>query len=109
MVSTQTDCSKVAQVIDEIHKEIERLKKPETYTDDEIQRLSRFQLSNLAAVLDTPFSVMDLYQTELIAGTPRDYYYCQQDTARKLSPELLADMAQRYFDTARLCTAVAGA
>lgn len=109
MVNTQTDCSKVSQVVDEIHAEIERLKNQATYTEDEIKRLSRFQLSNLAAVLDTPFTVMDLYQTELIAGTPRDYYYSQQNTGRHLSPEMIADVARRYFNTAKLCTVVAGA
>lgn len=109
IVNTQTDCSKVSQVIDETNKEIERLKDPSSYSDDEINRLRRFQMSNLAAVLDTPFTIMDLHQTGIIAGTPPDYYNQQQRTAQKLSAEMLADMARKYFDTSYLCTAIAGA
>lgn len=109
IVNTQTDCSKVSQVIDETYKEIERLKDPSSYSDDEINRLRRFQMSNLAAVLDTPFSIMDLHQTEIIAGTPPDYYSQQQHTAHNLSAKMLADIARKYFDISHLCTAIAGA
>ncbi len=109
LINTQTDCTKVPQVIEEIYMEITRLKTPSSYTDDEIKRLSRFQLSNLAAVLDTPFTVMDMYQTGITAGTPPDYFDRQQRIAHSLTPELLADTAQRYFDTSQLCTVIAGA
>lgn len=108
-IATQTDCSKTPIVIEEIYNEIERLKNPATYTEDEIIRLSQFQLSNLASVLDSPFSVMDLYQTGIIADTTPDYFDRQQKLAHNLTPELLADMANKYFDTEQICTAIAGA
>lgn len=108
-ISTQTDCSKVPIVIDEVYNEVERLKDPDTYTPDEISRLSQFQLSNLASVLDTPFSVMDQYQTGITAGTSPDYFDKQQQLAHNLTPELLAEIATKYFDANLMCTAIAGA
>lgn len=108
-ISTQTDCSNVEPLLREVYTEIERLKAPGTYTQDEINRLSQFQLSNLASVLDSPFSIMDMYQTRITAGTPSDYFHQQQKLAHNLSPELLSEMAISYFDTNIMCTAIAGA
>lgn len=108
-VNTQTDSNNVGKVIDEVNVEIERLKSPDSYSSDEITRLSRFLLSNLAASIDTPFMVMDIYQTAITAGTPPDYFEIQEKLAHNLSPEILAETAKRYFDTAKICSVVAGA
>ncbi|MDE6394516.1 MAG: insulinase family protein [Duncaniella sp.] len=107
-VSSQTDTSTVEQLIEESVREIERMKDPATYTHDEINRLSRYVLSELAGVLDTPFQRCDFLQTQVTAGTPRGYFAMQEHTARTLTPELLAEMATRYFDTSRLFIATAG-
>lgn len=107
-ISTQTDSSTKEEVINLICEEMERMKDPESYTDDEIKRLSKFILSNLATTLDTPFSRMDYTQTHIFADTPDDYFERQDATARNLSPELLAGIARRYFDTSKLIIATAG-
>lgn len=107
-VSSQTDPSTVEQLIEESVREIERMKDPSTYTSDEIDRLSRYVLSELAGVLDTPFQRSDFLQTQITAGAPAGYFAMQEHTARILSPELLADMAAKYFDTSRLFVATAG-
>lgn len=107
-ITSQTDPSTVELLISETVNEIERMKDPASYTPDEIDRLSRFVLSELAGVLDTPFSRMDFLQTEVTASTPAGYYAMQEQCARALCPELLADMAEKYFDTSRLFIATAG-
>ena len=84
------------------------MKDPASYTPDEINRLSRFILSELAGVLDTPFSRMDFLQTQVTANTPAGYFAMQDHTARNLSPELLAAMAEKYFNTDLLFIATAG-
>lgn len=107
-ISSQTDPSTVEQLVDESVLEIERMKDPSTYTRDEIDRLSRYVLSELAGVLDTPFQRSDFLQTQVTAGTPAGYFAMQERTARALTPELLAGMATKYFDTTRLFVTTAG-
>lgn len=107
-VTTQTDGSTKEEVISLVCKEIEAMKDENTYTEDEIKRLSKFLLSNLATTLDTPFSRMDYVQTHIFADTPTNYFELQESLARKLTPEILADMARRYFDLSKMIIATAG-
>lgn len=107
-VATQTDGSTKEEVIRLIFDEMEKMKDPASYTDDEIRRLSRFLLSNLATILDTPFSRIDYTQTHIFAYTPDDYFEQQERLARNLTPDILADMARRYFDTSAAIIATAG-
>ena len=107
-ISSQTDSSTVDMLIEESVREIERMKDASTYTPDEIDRLSRFMLSELAGVLDTPFSQSDFLQTQVTAGAPAGYYAMQEQTSRILSAELLAAMASKYLDTSRMFIATAG-
>ncbi|MCM1077719.1 MAG: insulinase family protein [Bacteroides sp.] len=107
-IATQTDGSTKEEVINLIGEEIEKMKDVATYTDDEIKRLSKFILSNLATTLDTPFSRMDYVQTHIFADTPDDYFEQQESLARKLTPEILAEMARKYFDRSKMIIATAG-
>lgn len=107
-VTTQTDGSTKDEVIDLICSEIEKMKDPASYSDDEIKRLSRFLLSNLATILDTPFSRMDYLQTHIFADTPDDYFEQQERWARRLTPEKLSEMARRYFDLSKMIVVTAG-
>lgn len=107
-ITTQTDSSTKEEVIRLICDELEKMKDPASYTDDEIRRLSKFQLSNLATILDTPFSRMDYMQTHVFANTPDDYFEQQERLARTLTPEILAQMARKYFDQSRMIIATAG-
>lgn len=107
-ISTQTDNRYVETVIAEVIAEIEHMKDPSSYTAEEINRLSRHILSGLASSLDTPFTAMDIWELQLFAKTRPDYFDQQQQVARSLSGELLADIARRYFDTSNLYIATAG-
>lgn len=107
-ISSQTDPSTADLLISETIAEIERMKNPDSYTADEVNRISRFVLSELAGVLDTPFSRMDFLQTQVTASTPAGYFAMQDNAARQLTSEMLASMAEKYFDTDRLFIATAG-
>ena len=107
-ISSQTDPSTVDLLINETVAEIERMKDPGSYTEDEVNRISRFVLSELAGVLDTPFTRMDFLQTRVTASTPEGYFAMQDSAARSLTPDVLAAMAQKYFDIDKLFIATAG-
>lgn len=107
-IASQTDARTVDQLIDETISELERMKNPASYSDDEIDRISRFVLSELAGVLDSPFSRADFLQTQVSANTPAGYFAMQDSAARTMSAEMLASMAEKYFDTSKLFIATAG-
>lgn len=107
-ISTQTDNRYVETVISEVIAEIERMKDPASYTAEEINRLSRHVLSGLASSLDTPFTAMDIWELRLFAKTRPDYFDRQQNVARSLSGEFLADIARRYFNTSDIYIVTAG-
>lgn len=107
-IASQTDPANVDRLIESVKEELNKMKDPASYTDEEVTRLRRFALSSLAAILDTPFSRMDYLQTAITADTPPDYFALQEQTARALSPNLLAEMATKYFDPNLLLYAVAG-
>ncbi|MCM1356559.1 MAG: insulinase family protein [Staphylococcus sp.] len=107
-ITTQTDSSTKDEVIRLIVDELEKMKDHASYSDDEMKRLSRFLLSNLATVLDTPFSRMDYTQTHIYASTPIDYFEQQERLARNLSADILAEMARKYFNTGHMLIATAG-
>lgn len=116
-ISTQTACDSVKEVRRLILEEIERLKDPSTYSEDELMRLSRFLLSGLAAILDTPFSRMDFFKTRLYASTPEDYFEIQEKFIRRLDPantspqeaaRVLASIAEDNFHINKRITAIAG-
>lgn len=108
-ITTECDNSYTRAVIDEVRREVSRLANPATFTPDEIDRLRRYVTTTLAASIDSPFAMMDYYETQLLADTPADYLDRQQDAIQSLSPDMIATMAARYMDPARLYTAVAGA
>ncbi len=107
-INTQTATEYAGDAEREILYEIERMKDPASYTADELGRLSFYIRSALASSLDTPFSRMDLLQSYLLSGAPDNYFEAQDEFARNLSADTLAEMAGKYFDTSRLVVSIAG-
>lgn len=107
-ISAEADAAYVEPLIAETISEMERMKDESSYTADEIDRLRRLSLSGLAAMLDTPFTIMDHHRSSVLAGAPSDYFARQQEAIYNLSAESLAELARRYFDTSALFIATAG-
>lgn len=107
-ISSQTDCRNTESLIAEILIEIERMKDPATFTPDEMERLTKFVLSSLSAVLDTPFQRMDYLQTREISQTPVDYFARQEQAIRQITPDILASTARKYLHPSGLTISVAG-
>jgi len=107
-ISTQTDCRNTESLIAEIVAEIERMKDPATFTPDEMERLTKYVLSSLTAVLDTPFQRMDYLQTREVSETPADYFARQEQAIRRLTPDILAATARKYLHPSHLTVSIAG-
>lgn len=106
-ISAQCAAGSTVQVLGEIRAELRKLAR-EPMGDDELRRLKQFVSSSLASTLDTPFTIADYYQGHLISATPQGYLRRQLESLRSLTPQVIMDMASRYFDPEKLCTVTAG-
>lgn len=65
---------------------------------DETERLRLHAWSTLAATADSPLFAGDYYQTQLLVGTPSDYFARQLRAIASLTPESVAATARTYLD-----------
>jgi predicted Zn-dependent peptidase len=105
-INAQYAIGNTQQVIDEIRHELQVLAS-QPMPIDELTRLKRFVTSNLAATLDSPFSISDYYQNQLLVGTPADYFDSQFKCINSLTPERIMHIASKYLnpDDMRIVTA----
>ncbi|MBD5219439.1 MAG: insulinase family protein [Bacteroidales bacterium] len=103
LVSALCDKSSTEQVVAEISEELRRLaaNPPE---GEELSRLKLHAMTDLAEMLDNPANVMSYYITQLLVGTPVDYFAAQQQALRALTPEIISDMAARYLTPEKMIT-----
>ncbi len=104
-ISAQCDNAYSAQVVDEIRHELRRLA-TEPMPDDQLRRVRADITSGLAARLDSPFSLIDYYETNLMVGIGDGYFERQFDTISRLTPQRLMHIAAKYLDPGRLSTVV---
>lgn len=107
MVSCQCDNRNVGQVIEQTQAEMRRLA-AEPPCGDELARLRQTASTGIAAILDSPFSVLNYLTGHRTNGTPADYFDRQQRAVSQLSADTIADAARRYLDPAGLMVAIAG-
>lgn len=98
----------VCPLLAEVGVELERLAR-EPMDDGELMRLRQHIASSLMETLDSPFSIMDYYRTMQIVGLPPHYFGDQVETARRLTPEMIMEMAAKYLQPSQMRVAIAGA
>lgn len=106
-ISAQADASYVDALLDEARSELQLLGR-EPMGADELLRLRQHIASELMQMIEDPFTVNDYYRTQAILGLAPGYYERQVEVANALTPELIMEMADRYFHADRLRVAVAG-
>lgn len=106
-ISAQADEAYVDALIEEVRKEL-ALMGSEPMGADELRRLKQHIASELMQMIDDPFAVNDYYRTLVLLGLPEGYYERQAEVAASLTPEVVMEMAARYFHPDRLRIAVCG-
>ena len=106
-IGAQCDAKYVEEVIKQTQYEMEKLI-AEPIAEDELLRLRRYAWSNLATTADSPFTSADYYITERLVGTPPSYFADQLRCIRQLHPQIIQQMAQRYFNMSDMSIATAG-
>lgn len=106
-IDSQTDPRNVKQLVSETIKELELLRTV-AMTDGELSAVKRYAMSALAASLDSPFSIMDIYLTRYTSGTPDDYFKLQQKAITDLTAERIMEVANRHLDPDSVKISIAG-
>ena len=106
-ISADTDNSSVGALVEEVRHEMEYLAENPPQ-GEELLRFRRAMGSNLASLLETPYSVADYLASMLISGIRPGYFARQVDILRGLTPDDIAAMARKYLRPELLSTAVAG-
>lgn len=106
-ISSQCDNRYVNSLIDEVRNEIIKLSS-EPMSDEELLRMRQFAMTSLAAILDSPFSIMDYYENMRVVPTPPDYFERQLKAINALTPQRIAALAEKYMLLDELRVAIAG-
>lgn len=106
-ISAETDNRHVGTLIDEVRSEMRRLA-TDPCCGDELTRLRRSISSSLAAVTDTPFSTIDYHISMLTSGIATGYYQARAQAVAGITPDIIAEMAEKYLDPEELRIAVVG-
>lgn len=106
-ISTQCDNRYTQAVIKECKKEIE-LMKTDNFSAEELNRLKRYAMSQIAGILDSPFSIMDYYENQRHVLTPIDYFDRMQHSLKNLSSQRIATLAQQYLHLDEMRISIAG-
>lgn len=108
LMSAQCSGGKGRLALDECVREIRRLA-AEPFPDDELLRLRRHLATSMAAVLDTPFSILDHHILTAQLDIPDNYFSRQFECVRTLDSDKIREMAGRYLDPDKMYTVSAGA
>lgn len=106
-ISADTANENVALLVDEVRKELTALADNPPH-GDELTRFRRAVASNLAAILETPYSIADYRASMIIGGMTDDYFARQLQVLDAVSPAMISEMAAKYLRPELLSVAVAG-
>lgn len=100
-----TEVSQAA--IDEIYKEINRLRNEEVQAE-ELQRVKNYLLGEMIKNFDGPFSLSDSYRSILEYDLSYDYFEKVYHTIVNITQKDIQDLANQYFDPNSMTEVIAG-
>lgn len=105
-IMTNTAPQYIDAVIEEVKHELQRLC-DQPMGDDELSIVKNNAMTSLAAILDTPFSIMDHHISQFHTGTPQDYFEKQLDAINSLTPNVITELSRKYLDIDSLLISIA--
>lgn len=105
-ISTNTDPQYVDEVIKEVKYEIRRLIE-DPMDVEELQVVKSNAMTSLAAILDSPFSIMDHHISHYHNGTPENYFEKQIEAINSLTAEDIMNLSRKYFVVEKLLISIA--
>lgn len=105
-IATNTAPEYVDAVIAEVKHELQRMS-DEPMPAEELSVVKNNAMTSLAAILDTPFTIMDHHISHFHTGTPPDYFDMQIKAINNLTVNNIQHLAQKYFRCEDILTSIA--
>lgn len=105
-IMTNTAPQYVGDVIKEVRHEIHRLR-DESMLNDELSKVKNNAMTSLAAILDSPFSIMDHHISQFHTGTPPDYFSRQVEAINMLTADDIIRLSRKYLNPDDMLISVA--
>lgn len=97
MISTEAGRDVCEATIEEVYKEMQRLRE-EPVAADELDLVRNYMIGSLLGDLDGPFQIMARWKTYVLNGLTEDYFYNSIRTIRSVTAEELQELAKKYLD-----------
>lgn len=95
------------QTLEEIQREIERLRK-EPIDAEELETVRNYMLGSFLSSLDTPFALADRYKTTYLHELPSDFYEQFVKEINEVNARELQELALRYLDPQTFTMVIVG-
>lgn len=105
-ISTNTAPQYVDAVIKEVKYEMQRLCE-QPMEEDELNVVKNNAMTSLAAILDSPFSIMDHHISHFHNGTPKDYLEKQIVAIKSLTKDDVLELSRKYLNEDKLLISIA--
>ncbi len=107
MIGTDVKKEFTAQTLDEIYKEIARLRE-EPVSATELELVKNVMCGEFAGSLSTAFEIADRQRAVVLNQLPADYYQNYIRQVRAVQPAAILQMAQRYLQRESLSEIIVG-
>ena len=96
VISTEAGREVCEAAVAEIYKEMKALC-DDLIPDDELQLTRNYLIGSVLSDLDGPFQLASRWKNYILNGLGAEHFYSNMDVIRKVTPEELRDVAQRYM------------
>ncbi len=106
-ISTELKAEVTKDAINEIYKEIDRLKQ-EFVSEEELNLVKNYMLGSILRNADGPFAMADLKKELILNNLPNDYYENYIESIKNINSKDIQLIANKYFNTNNLAELVVG-
>ena len=106
-ISTETGVKVTQSAVDEIYKEITKLKS-EPVPEEELRTVRNYMTGSFLRSIDGPFAIADRYKGVLLYGLDFDYYQNYIATIRTTGGAKIQELADKYLNPESLYELVVG-
>jgi zinc protease len=107
LIATEVGVNVCNSALDEIYKEIDRLR-TEPVSKDELGLVKNYMLGSFLRGIDGPFELAEKFKNVLLFGLDYGYYQQYIHTVRSITPEEIQVLANRYLQRESLYEMVVG-
>jgi predicted Zn-dependent peptidase len=96
MISTEAGKEVCEATIEEVYKEMKRLR-DEPVKEDELMLVRNYMMGSILGELDGPFQIIARWKNIILNNLNADYFYNSINTIKTVSAEELHELAQKYL------------